>query len=49
LIKLGAKVDYAGPTNITPIMWASKRGHDKLILKLMNEYKANSELTTDYG
>lgn len=49
LINLGAKIDYAGPTNVTPLMWASKRGHDKLILKMIKEYKANTELTTEYG
>ena len=30
-------------------MWLSKRGHDKLILKFINEFKANTDLKDNTG
>lgn len=26
-VKMGCRVDYAGPRGISPLMWAAKRGH----------------------
>lgn len=34
---MGADVNYSGPTGISPIMWAAKRGHIELILLLIEK------------
>ena len=37
LVSLGADVNYAGPTGITPLMWAARRGHLKALHFLLEK------------
>ena len=34
--KLGAQIDFAGPKNITPLMWACKSGHPEIVTYLIS-------------